>query len=136
MMSKIATALAVALLALTAACAAPGAAPPLATGTSVSQGVDAGFTRALHVEPFEIVYSRHKQGPAQAVRVWQKGFTGTYIANNKCAGVTVTLQKYTDRNASIWNVRAKTTRQQDCDVSFVGSGGPRGTNSLHIKMLR
>ncbi len=135
MLSKIATALAVALLALTAACAAPGAAPPLA-GTSVSQGVDAGFTRVLHVEPFEIVYSRRKKGPAQPVRVWQKGFNGIYVVNNYCAGVTVSLQKYTDHNASIWNVRAKTARPQDCFVTFVGSGGPRGTNSLHIKMLR
>lgn len=134
-MSKLATALAVALLALTAACAAPGSAPPLA-GTSVSQGVDAGFTRVLHIEPFEIIYSRRKKGPAQAVRVWQKGYAGSYTENNQCANVTVTLEKYTDRNASIWNVRAKTTRQQDCYVTFVGSGGPRGTNSLHIKMLR
>lgn len=134
-MSRLAPALTVALLALPA-CAAQGAAPlpqgPAVAGASVTQTVG-----SLHVEPREIIYTRHRsKGVVQPVRVWQGGYRGEYTAKNKCAGVIVRLGRYTDGNASIWNVAAKHAYVQSCDIVFTGTGGPRGRNYLRVKILR
>jgi hypothetical protein len=134
-MSRLAPALAVALLALPA-CAAQRAAPlpeaPAVAGRSATQDA-----RSLHVEPREIVYTRRRRkGVVQPVRVWQQRYHGEYTASNRCAGITVTLGRYTERDGSIWNVAARHAQVQSCVVVFTGSGGPRGTNYLHIKILR
>lgn len=135
-MSRKAPALAVALLML-AACSSPdGALPSQGRQASSNDGGRIRTVRALHVEPFEIVYSRRHKRPRQPVRVWQKGYLGTYTADNQCVGVTVSLQRYTDRNASIWYVKTNRQRDESCVVKFTGGPGHRGTNYLHIRILR
>lgn len=135
-MSRLAPALAVALLAFPA-CAARGSAPlpeaPMVAGpSSVTQAMG-----SLQVEPREMVYTRRRsKGVLQPVRVWQAGYRGAYAAKNKCSGIVVTLGRYTERDASIWNVAAKHAYVQSCVIVFTGSGGPRGRNSLHISILR
>ncbi len=134
-MSRLTPAYAVALL-LLAACASPGALP-VAGGAQAASAGPVQTVGSLHVEPFEIVYGRRKgKETPLPVRVWQRGFKGQYVADNRCAGVSVTLLKYDPRNASIWSVDAKHARRQDCLVAFSGTGGPRGTNYLRIRILR
>ena len=75
-MSRKAPALAVALLML-AACSSPGGPlPSEGRQASSNDGGPNASVRALHVEPFEIVYSRRHRRPPQPVRVWQKGYRG------------------------------------------------------------
>jgi hypothetical protein len=124
----------VASIALTA-CALPSG-----SFVSPSQAVPpAGVRRlvgALNIEPFEIVFSRRKFVSPPLVRVWQRGFRGRYVSMNQCTGVTVTLEKYAQRNASVWTIRLSHPRPQSCAVKFTGTGGPRGTNYLQLKILR
>ena len=47
----------------------------------------------LHVEPYEIVFTRQATG-TQTIRVWQSGWRGHYKMTTDCNLVAVTLQKY------------------------------------------
>jgi hypothetical protein len=91
---------------------------------------------ALHIEPFAIAFRSGKRSPAQPVRVWQRGFAGRYAVANQCPGVSVTLERYVNRYASLWMVRPVASVKQHCVIGFTGSAGHRGTNLLAIRVER
>jgi hypothetical protein len=134
-MSRLAPALAVVCLAL-AACASP-ASSVLPSGPHTASTRTAPFGGSLHIEPFQIVFSRDK-GPAQTVRVWQHGFFGRYTASNLCTGIDVSLKQYVEHVGSIWEVQVKHHRggPENCAIVFSGTGGHRGKNSLYVSILR
>lgn len=133
-MSRIGPALAVACLAL-GACASPGV-PAVPPNSQVVDIQTKRFGGALHVEPFAIVFSRGR-GPAQTVRVWQKGYFGRYNATNLCSGISVHLKGYVDHAGSLWQVKIRhNSRAEECTVVFTGSGAHRGKKALHISIFR
>ena len=117
------------------ACAAPNG-PFVSAGSPLSRPAVARSVGPLTVEPFEIVFSHRKAAQPQLVRVWQRGYRGHYVAANRCMGVVVVLQRYTQHNASLWNVQPIRWRPDACTVKFSGTRGPRGTNYLQVKILR
>jgi hypothetical protein len=120
-------------VALSACAVSGGSLVPASSPSAVAVSRSVG---SLNVEPFAIVFSGRKAAPSQLVRVWQRGYRGRYVASNRCVGVTVALRKYTQRDASLWDVSLNRTRRETCSVKFSGSGGHRGTNYLQIKILQ
>jgi hypothetical protein len=112
------------------ACAGPGTAVMPSEGSASHSSAG-----KLNVEPFAIIFHRGKS-QIQSVRVWQQGYRGSYTAVNKCAGVTVSLERVTQHNNSIWNVRPVARERESCVVEFYGGGGKRGTGDLDIRVHR
>ncbi len=89
----------------------------------------------LHVEPYEIIFTRRAMG-TQTIRVWQSGWRGHYKMTDDCNLVSVALQKYGRRSVSLWDARRIGQGKERCRVTFRGGRGPRGTNSVEIRVLR
>jgi len=105
--------------------------PPRAGATPPSTGRH----RRLHIEPIEIAFKRGR-GVARAVRVWERHYDGRYTDVNRCSGISVTLERYTKRNASIWRVAALGTSRESCRIEFVGNSRAGAINYLKIRVLK
>jgi hypothetical protein len=131
-MSRLRGTLIAALIGLSACAPSGGALAPSSLGLGADGHVPVGW---LHVEPYAIAFKRGTS-PAQAVRVWQNGYEGRYAVDNACTSITVTLQKYTRRNAAVWSVRPNRSSRVSCVIRFFGSRGPRGTDEVKVRVLR
>jgi hypothetical protein len=123
------------LVAALSACAASGQMPASPIGPASAPDVRV-VVGALHVVPFAIAFRSGKRSPAAPVRVWQRGFAGRYAVSNQCPGVSVTLERYVDRYASLWLVRPIASVKQHCLIGFTGSDRHRGTSMLEIRVER
>jgi len=121
------------ILAAFVACAGgSGSVPPVSAVAVPDVALPLG---QLHVEPYEIVFTRQATG-TQTIRVWQSGWRGHYKMTSDCNLIAVTLQKYGRRNVSLWDAGRTGRGKERCRVTFSGSRGPRGTNSVEIRVLR
>ncbi len=89
----------------------------------------------LHIEPYAIVFTRRATG-TQTIRVSQPGWHGHYKMTTTCNLVSVTLRKYGPGSVSFWDAARTGHGKERCSITFVGSHGPRGTNSVEIRVLR
>lgn len=90
----------------------------------------------LHVEPYEIVFEVGSS-QSQTIRVWQSGWHERYRMKNGCSLVSVKLLRYVRRNVSIWQaMRVGIRGKERCAVTFTGSRGSRGTNSVEIRVRK
>ena len=89
----------------------------------------------LHIEPYAIVFTRRAKG-SQTIRVSQPGWRGHYKMTTTCNLVSVNLRKYGPGSVSFWDAARIAHGKERCRITFVGSRGPRGTNSVEIRVLR
>jgi hypothetical protein len=129
-MLKAGTLIAAVVLALSA-CAQPRGTVPVASAVGPADVSSYGY---LQIEPIGIDFPNGKSRGV-TVRVWQRGFLGHFQVHDGCSRVGVTLEKYVGRDAALYRVRPIALGKASCAIRFSGSGGPRGTQSLQIRVL-
>ena len=129
-MWKIGGPIALVVLAL-AGCGSSASLPFESAQTSPQLRSSAGW---LHVEPVAIDF---KNGKSQSVlvRVWQHGYSGHFRVHDSCWGVGVYIDRYISRHNALFRVQPFARGRERCRVEFSGSPGPRGTQTLQIRVL-
>jgi hypothetical protein len=129
-MLKAGTLIAAALLLLTA-CAQTGNTVPAVSAVGRAAVSAVGY---LQIEPIGIDFP-NGESRGVTVRVWQRGFFGNFRVRDGCAHVGITLVKYVRRDGAFYKVRPIAPGKEACAIRFKGSAGPRGAQSLHIRVL-
>jgi hypothetical protein len=120
------------LAALVACAGGSGSVPPVSAIAVPGAALPLG---QLRVEPYAIVFTRRATG-TQTIRVSEPGWRGHYKMTSTCNLVSVTLRKYGPGSVSLWDAARIGRGKESCRVTFSGSRGPRGTNSVEIRVLR